>query len=71
VCVLDCPQPQDIENGGLDIDGSPIDGLGYPNGTMALYSCAQDYQLEPSGVSGRRICLNGAWSGQQATCGQY
>jgi len=66
----DCPQPQDVENGGLDIDDSPLEGLGYQNGTTALYTCAQDHHLDPRGSTGRRVCINGAWTGIQVGCGK-
>lgn len=59
-----------MENGGLDIDGSPLEGLGYQNGTTALYTCAQDHHLDPRGSTGRRICINGAWTGIQVGCGK-
>ncbi|XP_059481120.1 uncharacterized protein LOC132199993 [Neocloeon triangulifer] len=67
-CVSYCRQPQDIENGGLDIGQAPVKGLGYPNGTVATYSCAPGYQLEPSGASGKKVCLNEIWTGQSVTC---
>ncbi|KAF4526030.1 hypothetical protein B566_EDAN000823, partial [Ephemera danica] len=66
-CLRYCPQPPYIKNGGLEIAGWAFDDQGYPNGTVAHYTCGSEYRLEPPHAQ-QRICLNGVWSGSSAYC---
>lgn len=66
-CVPRCAPPPHVPNGTVEIEGDKDERGLYVKGTLATYSCSEDYELSPP-ESQYRVCEMGLWTGSNVTC---